>query len=84
MLEIRLQLATETESARGLEVQLQVALTATSYNWLAGIKEGDTNDPHFDREDFAIALDMLPGNTAPGPDGLPADHNVGHFLNTME
>ena len=45
---------------------------------LAGWNKGRRpNDPHLDREDFAIALDMLPGNTAPGPDGVPVDHNDG-------
>jgi hypothetical protein len=39
---------------------------------LAGIREGDLNDPYFDHEDFAIALDKLSGNAAPGPDGVPA------------
>ena len=39
---------------------------------LAGVKEGDMDDPYFDHEDFAIALDKLLGNAAPGPDGVPA------------
>ena len=39
---------------------------------LAGVKEGDLNDPYFDHEDFAIALDKLSGSAAPGPDGVPA------------
>ena len=30
------------------------------------------NDPYFDHEDFAIALDKLSGSAAPGPDGVPA------------
>ena len=39
---------------------------------LAGLKEGDMNDPYFDHEDFATALDKLSGSAAPGPDGVPA------------
>ena len=39
---------------------------------LAGIEEGDMNDPFFDHEDFAIAIDKLSGSAAPGPDGVPA------------
>ena len=39
---------------------------------LAGVEEGDINDPYFDHEDFAIALDKLSGSAAPGPDGVPA------------
>ena len=39
---------------------------------LARVEDGDMNDPYFDHEDFAIALDKLSGSAAPGPDGVPA------------
>ena len=39
---------------------------------LAGVEEGDMDDPFFNHDDFAIALDKLSGSAAPGPDGVPA------------
>ena len=39
---------------------------------LAGVEDGDLNDPYFDHLDFQDALDKLSRSAAPGPDGVPA------------
>ena len=39
---------------------------------LAGVEDGDLNDPYFDHLDCQDALDKLSRSAAPGPDGVPA------------
>ena len=39
---------------------------------LAGVEDGDLNDPYFNHLDFQDALDKLSRSAAPGPDGVPA------------
>ena len=41
-------------------------------NNIAGIEPEDHSNPHFDFQDFSVALDSLSSTAAPGPDGIPA------------